>query len=299
MMGGLRAARGRRMLVAGWAYTSGSVTSADGTVIGYRQAGRGAPLVLLHGGMQTAQSFSQLAAALADDFSVYVPDRRGRGASGPNGPAYGVAREVEDLTALLAHTGAAGVFGLSSGAIIALRTALVTPGLRRLAIYEPPLSLDHSTYPAWVTRFDREVAAGDLAAALVTVMKGTGDTSFFSQLPRWLTVPLLRLGLRAQAGEAAPGEAPLAALVPTMHYDAQIVIETEATLESFGAVTAEVLLLGGSRSAGYLKAALRRLSEVLPHAQRHEFRGYDHVAAANDGHPAEVAQVLRRFFAAP
>src|SRR5258708_33691373 len=63
-------------------YTTGSVTSHDGTTISYRQLGHGPGVVMLHGSMESAQSHMQLATALADAFTVYLPDRRGHGASG-------------------------------------------------------------------------------------------------------------------------------------------------------------------------------------------------------------------------
>jgi pimeloyl-ACP methyl ester carboxylesterase len=82
------------------------VTSADGTTIGYRRIGAGPAVVLVHGALMSAYRFDRLAAALADAFTVVVPDRRGRGASGPHGEVYGMAREVEDLRAVLDATGA-------------------------------------------------------------------------------------------------------------------------------------------------------------------------------------------------
>src|SRR5690348_4242592 len=62
-------------------YMTSSVTSKDGTTIGYRQLGHGPGVVLLHGAMESAQSHLQLAEALADTYTVYLPDRRGRGLS--------------------------------------------------------------------------------------------------------------------------------------------------------------------------------------------------------------------------
>lgn len=62
-------------------YTTGVVTSKDGTTIGYRRFGRGPGVVVLHGSMSSAHNHMQLAAALADAFTVDVPDRRGRGLS--------------------------------------------------------------------------------------------------------------------------------------------------------------------------------------------------------------------------
>src|SRR5258708_21629126 len=83
---------------AGEHYTTGSVPSADGTTIGYRQYGHGPGLVLVEGGMQIAHNFAQLAEALADTFTVYVPDRRGRGLSPyDNNKDYGIQQDVQDL----------------------------------------------------------------------------------------------------------------------------------------------------------------------------------------------------------
>jgi pimeloyl-ACP methyl ester carboxylesterase len=75
--------------------TSGRVTSRDGTPIGYLRTGRGPAVVILHGSMESARSHTLLARALADDFTVYLPDRRGRGMSGPHRPDHGVRTEVK------------------------------------------------------------------------------------------------------------------------------------------------------------------------------------------------------------
>jgi hypothetical protein len=71
-------------------------------------------------------------------------------------------------------------------------------------------------------------------------------------------------------------------------------------LESFAAIQAEVLLLGGGKSPAYLKAALDAVEKVLPYVTRVEFAGLDHSASWNSdrgGQPERVATELRRFFA--
>ncbi len=70
-------------------------------------------------------------------------------------------------------TSAPNIFGLSSGAIIALQAALVVPAIKKAARYEPPLSVNGSTPTGWVTRYDREVAEGKLASAATTAAGGT------------------------------------------------------------------------------------------------------------------------------
>jgi pimeloyl-ACP methyl ester carboxylesterase len=85
---------------------SATVRSDDGTTIRCRRIGSGPPLLVLHGAMQSALSHRDLALALADRVTVVLPDRRGRGASGPFGSDWSLATEVEDVAALLAGTGA-------------------------------------------------------------------------------------------------------------------------------------------------------------------------------------------------
>ena len=107
-------------------FSISQVTSADGTIIGYRQIGKGPALIIMHGGLRASQHYERLASALADTFTVYIPDRRGRGLSGPAGDNYSVTKECEDLAAILQKTKARMVFGHSGGALFAL------PGFQNL-----------------------------------------------------------------------------------------------------------------------------------------------------------------------
>jgi pimeloyl-ACP methyl ester carboxylesterase len=63
----------------------------------------------------------KLAVALAGAFYRVLRDRRGRGLSGPYRDDFAVDEEVKDVRALVAETGAGNIFGLSSGALVALR----------------------------------------------------------------------------------------------------------------------------------------------------------------------------------
>ena len=79
-------------------------------------------------------------------------------------------------------------------------------------------------------------------------------------------------------------------LAPTLHFDSQLVVEMSGKLESFAAIRAEVLLLGGSRSPAYLKAGVDSLRRVLPNAQRIEFPGSD---TRRPGTATEAASLSR------
>jgi len=56
-----------------------------------------------------------MARAMADQFTLYVSDRRGRDMSGPCSEEASLQDEIEDVEALLSETGAHYVFGLSAG----------------------------------------------------------------------------------------------------------------------------------------------------------------------------------------
>ena len=275
-------------------YTTGFVTSKDGTIIGYRQLGQGPGLVILHGGMESIQSHIQLAEALADTYTVYLPDRRGRGLSGPHGKNYGIQREVEDLDALLTQTSAHNVFGLSSAAIVLLHAALTLPAIYKAVIFEPPL---FNVTDDWLPRYDQEIAKGKVAAALATGTKGT--QMWGHAMPRWLLELATTMIMASEDKKAKGNDVTTRKLAPTLHYDAQLIIESKEALESFRAIGTRVLLMGGSMSPDFLKAGLDALERVLPDAQRVEIPGAGHGASGNTdrgGKPEVVAQELRRFF---
>ena len=274
-----------------------AVHSRDGTRIGYSRIGDGPGLVLLHGALQTSRSFSRLAAALCDSFTVYVPDRRGRGLSGPSGDSYNMQAEVDDLAALLDATGAHDVFGLSSGALISLQTALDLPAIHKLAIYEPPLEIVGKPSPlAWMPAYESALADGNLAAAMVAIVEGVGDPSSLPNLPRFVFVPMIAAALWTQS-MLGDRRYSLKRLIPTMQFDIALVREMAGRIESFRALETRTLLMAGTRSAPFLLAAVDALEDVLPNCQRVDLAGLGHVAADDNGEPARVADVLLEYFA--
>lgn len=287
--------------------TAGSVVSRDGTRIGYLRVGQGPAVVLLHGSQESARSHTRLALALADAFTLYLPDRRGRGMSGPFGPDYGIRTEVEDLAAVLAESGAQRVFGVSAGALVALAAARTRPDIRKLAVYEPALLTDPARYTGWVRRFDEEMAQGNVAAALITSMYGLDlAPPVFKLLPRRLLEALTNMAMKSEDKKAGRDTDTMRELAPTLHYEGVLLAEMAGTIETFRTVSADVLLLGGSKKGpAFLRPALDALAQTLPHNQRVELPGLDHGGSSDvsntnrNGKPEVVAQQMRPFFAQP
>jgi len=119
-----------------------TTTSRDGTTIAYDGDGDGDgdPLVLVGGAFSYRRypGLVKLAGLLGTHFTVYSYDRRGRGDSGDAKP-YAIEREIDDLAAMISAAGGhAHVWGLSSGAVLALEAAAAGLPIRNLAVQEPP-----------------------------------------------------------------------------------------------------------------------------------------------------------------
>jgi pimeloyl-ACP methyl ester carboxylesterase len=276
--------------------TQGTVTSRDGTEIGYYKTGQGPAVVVLHGSMESARSHTLLAEALASDFTVYLPDRRGRGLSGPHRPDHTVRTEIEDLEAVLTAAGADRAFGVSAGGAVVLEAARTLP-LQRIALYEPAIVADGASHREWLIRFDQEIARGDLAGGMVTSMFGFEMAPpFLKAIPRGLLRRMTEKMMVKEERQALADATTMRKLAPTIHAEGAIVAELAGTFDNFRTVNADVLLLGGTKGLPGLKPGRAALEKVLPHCRRIEFDGYDHGSSSDPGgvNPTGKPDAVRR-----
>lgn len=272
-----------------------AVTSRDGTRIGYFREGSGPGVILVQAAMGRAEDYADLARALSTSFTIYRPDRRGRGISlKPYDDGHDIARDVEDIDALLEATGSEMVFGLSSGAVIALEAARTLSRIRCVAVYEPPFYADGISRDG-IRRLNAELERGDLAAALVTSLE-TSETAPtpIRILPRPIQTILARIALFVNPDD-------IRELVPGIRYDFNVVSGMDGKIESFKEVNKPVLLLSGTDSPAFLREAVRNLQSIVPQADHVEFEGLGHSGPWNrrkGGRPEAVAGDLRQFFLA-
>src|ERR1017187_1566825 len=111
-----------------------TVRSKDGTSIAYERRGHGPPLVMVHGSTVDHSRWGGVVSKLAAHFSLYLIDRRGRGASG-DGPVYSIEHEFEDVVAVLEATRVpAFLLAHSYGAICSLEASRLTARIAQLTV---------------------------------------------------------------------------------------------------------------------------------------------------------------------
>jgi pimeloyl-ACP methyl ester carboxylesterase len=257
--------------------TVGHVISRDGTRIGFRRSGEGPPLVLLHGATGAHWSFRYILPSLADRFTLYAVDRRGRGESG-DAAAYAIEREVEDVTAIVESLDEpANVFGHSYGATVALGAALVTPGIRKLVLYEgsPGISVVPDEH---LDRMEELVERGEPGEALVYALGLFGltpeEVEQLREAPTW--------PVRVSAAHTVARE---------------VRAEQDYRLDPQGlaGVTAPALLLLGGESPDWAREGTEQISDALPDARIAVLPGEGHAAIMTA--PELVAGEVRRFLA--
>jgi pimeloyl-ACP methyl ester carboxylesterase len=258
-----------------------TVRSKDGTTIAFDRQGDGPALILVDGAMGTRSSESELAKLLAQHFTVYSYDRRGRGDSGDTKP-YVVGREIEDIDALIEEAGgSASLYGLSSGGCLALEaTVKLGDKVAKLAMYEAPYNDDPQAQKAW-GEYTRNVAE-----ALASDRRGDAVALFMA----YVGVPAAQIeGMRH-----APFWGGMEAIAPTLAYDAASMgKDASIPTERAARVQVPTLVMNGGNGAPFMLETAKTLSQVIPGARLRTLDGQTH-----DVHPDALAPVLVEFFAA-
>lgn len=259
----------------------GTVTSKDGTKIAYDRLGSGPAVILVDGALVYRANWGlvPLAERLADRFTVFTYDRRGRGESGDTLP-YALEREIEDIEALIETAGGrAFVYGISSGAALALEAQLqMGERIQKLAMYEPPYNADSIAREQWkeyARKLDevlQEGRAGD-AVALFMQLTGAGpeDVEGVRQAPIW---PLFE------------------AVGHTLAYDAAALgEEADVPVERARRVKVPALVIAGGESYPFMQETAKKLADAMPQGQLRILEGQTHEVSEE-----VLTPVLKEFF---
>jgi pimeloyl-ACP methyl ester carboxylesterase len=241
------------------------VTSRDGTTIAYDRFGSGPTLILVDGAL-CSRAFGpspKLAPLLAQHFTVFAYDRRGRGQSSDTAP-YSPSREVEDIAALIEAAGApACLVGLSSGGALALEAAASGLPVTGVVAYEPPYVDDSGQRggAAHEGRLTALLAAGNRGGAVKYFMKDmVGAPAPFVMMMRLMPWIWRRLE----------------AVAHTLPYDAAIMTDFKVPRARLASVGVPALVLNGAKTDPRLREAAQTIAEAIPAALHQELAGQTH-----------------------
>ena len=204
---------------------------------------------------------------LAKHFTVVTYDRRARGASGDTAP-YAVQREIEDIDALMGVAGGrVTLYGVSSGAVLALLAAAALP-VAKLALYEPPFMVGpHArTLPpertAVLTRMISEDRRSDAVKYYMSEIIGIRASMpfLFQFLPMWRK---------------------LKAVAPSLPYDSAVMGDFSIPRAEAAAIRVPTLVMAGTKTWPVLLDAAKALAAAIPHARHETLPGQTHNVAAH------------------
>ena len=246
-------------------------TSRDGTTIAFTKRGFGPPLIIVDGAFCYRENgpATELAKLLAQHFTVFTYDRRGRGESGDT-PPYAIEREIDDLRAVVDEAGGtADMVGVSSGAALGLQAVASGVNVKKLVLYEPP----------YVTNSDRPKPQEDPKIhiqQLVLAGDRVGAVKFFLAdvigVPRPI-VFAMPLFMRTNWKK-------MERVAHTLPYDLTISDDRSVLKERSASISVPTLVLGGEKSPTMLRDAVSAVAKALPNARSQLLAGQDHNLSA-------------------
>lgn len=243
--------------------------SRDGTEIAYWTSGEGPPLVVVHGTPADHTRWRPLLPYLEPQFTVHAMDRRGRGASS-DGPEYALAREYEDIAAVVdtvarASEAPVDLYGHSLGGVFAFGAATLTSNIRKLVLYEGWPLPDPTAYalpPEVEACMDALLAEGDLDAVVETLFRSfelisDEDWKAFRAAPSW-------------QGRVAAAH--------TITRECRAVQEVRLDPQLAAKVTVPTLLITGDNSGDPARPFVDEVASALPDARIVTIEDQEHVA---------------------
>jgi pimeloyl-ACP methyl ester carboxylesterase len=265
------------------------VVSPDGAQISYLTMGSGPSVIVIPGALSVAADYAAFGSALAEQFTVHLIERRGRGQSSPQGADYSIRKECEDVLALQRQTGASALVGHSYGGLVALEVARSNPSFTKVAVYEPGVSIDGSIPMGWMPRYQQKLAEQKYLDAFVEFIIGLGPERI-RKIPRWYLKLLLPFIMSPHERKQR------LALLPENLREHQEVARLDSSYENYREITADVLLMyGGKSNSTWVNLAMERLAAVLAHSETRAFPRLDHFGIDQKA-PQEVARAVSASF---
>jgi pimeloyl-ACP methyl ester carboxylesterase len=239
------------------------VPSSDGVEISVQKAGVGPALLLVHGSLLNgALAWGAVLPKLAERFTVYAMDRRGRAASG-DAKKYSVATEADDIASVVEKIGGrVTILAHSYGAFATLEALDRLKTVSHLILYEPPVILKPVDPDAVADRLDQALEANDLEGLVAIFLRDQ------IQAPPERIVKM----------RSSPIWPIVVSIAPTLSREARSVNSYRASAERLAKWTTPTTMLLGSETQGLLRDAAFFVRDAIPGCRMVILEGQGHGA---------------------
>jgi pimeloyl-ACP methyl ester carboxylesterase len=239
-----------------------TVQSKDGVAISVQKAGAGPALLLVHGSLLNgALSWGLVLPKLAERFTVYAMDRRGRAPSG-DAKEYSIASEADDIVGVVEAIGGPVVLlGHSYGGLATLAALDRLETVSHLILYEPPITLKPVETDV-VSNMERALEAGDREQVVTIFLRDQ------------VRVPVERIAMM-RSSMIWPIALDLAHTLPRESHSVHTYRVPEGRLANWKTPTTVLL---GSETTGMLREDAFFLRDAIPGCRMVVLEGQGHSA---------------------
>ncbi len=261
------------------------VRSRDSVAISVQKAGSGPALLLIHGSLLNGSiSWGPVLPKLAEQFTVYAMDRRGRAPSG-DAKQYSISNEVDDIAAVLETIGGpVVVLAHSYGALVSLDALDRLKTVSHLILYEPPVTLQ-SVETDVVANLERALDVGDREQLVTTFLRDQ------------VRVPPERIAKM----DSSPIWPIVLQISPTLPRESRAVITYRPSTERLANCKIPTTMLLGSETVGLLRDAAFFVRDAIPGCRMIVLEGQGHGANldAPEWFASKILQIARRIHSQP
>lgn len=238
------------------------VPSNDGVDISVQKAGSGPALLLVHGALLNGTlSWGPVLPKFAEQFTVYVMDRRGRAPSG-DAKEYSIANEADDIVAVAeAIGGPVTVLAHSYGALATLNALDRLKTVSQLLLYEPPVTLTRRETDV-VEQMEQALAAGNREQVVIRFLRDQ------------IGVPPERLDMM----RSSPIWPIVLEISPTLARESRSVNTPHISGERLASCKIPTTMLLGSETQGLLRDAAYFVCDAIPGCRLVTLEGQGHGA---------------------
>jgi pimeloyl-ACP methyl ester carboxylesterase len=242
-----------------------TVRSNDGVEISVQKAGSGPALLLVHGSLFNGPiSWGAVLPKLAERFTVYAMDRRGRVPSG-DAKEYSIANEADDIASVVeAIGGPIVVLAHSYGARASLEALDRLKTVSHLILYEPPIRIAPQAPESdtVVANLERAWQAND-REQLVTIFLRDQIRAPEEGIAMMRTSPMWAVALQ---------------ISPTLPRETRVVNTNQISVERLNRWKTPTTVLLGSETAGLLRDAAFFVRDSIPGCRLVVLEGQGHSA---------------------